>query len=139
MYKRSITYTNFDGEKVTKDHHFNLTKAEVIEMQLSAEDGLDKKIQRMSGTGDNGYIVSTLKDMILKSYGKMTEDGFIKSKEISAAFASSEAYSEFFMELIQNPEEQKAFFTGIMPKEVSATIKEQFDKVINEQPKISAV
>lgn len=129
MYKKSITFTNFDGESVTKDYYFNLTKAEVVEMQVSAEGGLDKRIQRMSGSGDQGYIVTTIKDMILRAYGKMTEEGFVKSKEISAAFASTEAYSNFFMELVENESEQKKFFLGIMPKEVSATVKEQFEKI----------
>lgn len=137
MYKKVITYQDFEGNEVTKTHYFNLTKAEVIEMQVSAEGGLDKRIERMSASGDTGYVVTTVKDMILKAYGKMTEDGFVKSKEISAAFASTEAYSNLFMELIQNEKEQQAFFIGIMPKEVSATVKEQFDK--NAKPTITEV
>lgn len=134
MYKKHIITKDYEGNKVEKDLYFNFTKAEVLEMQVSAEGGLDKRLQMMSSSGDTGYIVTTIKDMILKSYGKMTEDGFVKTKEIAAAFATTEAYSDFFMELVSNPKEQEAFFIGVMPKEVSATIKEQFKNL--EKPAV---
>lgn len=137
MYKKSITFENFEGESITKDFYFNLTKAEVLEMQLSAEGGLDKRLQRIVASGDQGQVITTIKDIILKSYGKRTDEGFIKSAEISAAFATTEAYSALFMELISDEKEQQAFFTGIMPKEVAAAVKEQFDK--NSAPAIEAV
>lgn len=139
MYKKSITFEDFEGNTITKDYYFNLTKAEVLEMQLSAEGGLDKRMQRIVGSNDQGKIITTIKDIILKSYGKRTDEGFVKSPEIAAAFSTTEAYSNLFMELVQDEKEQQAFFVGIMPKEVSASIKDEFAKNSVNTPKISVV
>jgi hypothetical protein len=117
MLKKLITYTDFDGNERKEEFYFNLTKAEVTEMEMSAEGGLSKTLQRIIETQDNKRIIETFKDLILRSYGEKSPDGkrFIKNQELRDAFAQTEAYSELFMELAMNAESAAAFVNGIVP------------------------
>ena len=45
MIKKTIKYVDFNGVERTEDHYFNLTKAEITEMQLGVKGGLDKYIE----------------------------------------------------------------------------------------------
>lgn len=116
MLKKTITYTDYDGEERTEDFYFNLNKAELAEMELSTQSGMKRLIERLQQERDNKKIVEIFKDIILRSYGEKSLDGkrFVKSKELSEAFAQTEAYSELFIELL-DAEKAAAFINGIMP------------------------
>ena len=115
--KKTINYTDYNGMERKEDFYFNLNKAEVAEMELSTEGGLAEMIQKIVSSKDTPSIVKIFKDLILKAYGEKTPDGkrFVKSKELSDAFAQTEAYSELFMELATDAETASAFVNGIMP------------------------
>ena len=117
MLKKTITYTDYDGNKRTEDFYFNLSKAEVAEMEMSAEGGLTKTLEKIVAEQDGKRIIEMFKNLILKAYGEKSLDGkrFIKSKELSEAFSQTEAYSELFMELAMNAEASAAFVNGIIP------------------------
>lgn len=117
MLKKTINYTDYNGMERKEDFYFNLNKAEVAEMELSTEGGLAGMIQKIVSSKDTPSIVKIFKDLILKAYGEKTPDGkrFVKSKELSDAFAQTEAYSELFMELATDAETASAFVNGIMP------------------------
>lgn len=121
MLKKTITYTDYDGNERTEDFYFNLSKAELMEMNLSAKGGLEKYIQAMIKAEDNAQIVATFKEILLKSYGEKSLDGkrFIKSKELSEEFSQTEAYSELFMQLITDDKSMADFINGVVPQEVS--------------------
>lgn len=117
MLKKTINYTDYNGMERKEDFYFNLNKAEVAEMELSTEGGLAEMIQKIVSSKDTPSIVKIFKDLILKAYGEKTPDGkrFVKSKELSDAFAQTEAYSELFMELATDAETASGFVNGIMP------------------------
>lgn len=117
MLKKTVTYVDYNGVERTEDFYFNLTKAEVAEMEMSVEGGFSKMLEEIVQSKDNVRIVELFKQMVLKSYGEKSPDGrrFVKSKEISEAFAQTEAYSELFIELALNEEAAAAFVNGIMP------------------------
>ena len=95
MLKKTITYTDYNGVERKEDFYFNLTKAELMEMEMSTEGGLAERIQKVVDTKDVPSIIKIFKDLVLKAYGEKSADGkrFIKSKELSEAFAQTEAYS----------------------------------------------
>lgn len=132
MYKTSVTFENFDGEKVTKDLYFNLTKAEITKLQLSYKQGFDKYVDEIihpiSGEPDPQKIMDLFEMLILKSYGVRTEDGFIKTPEKAQAFVTTEAYSELFMRLLQDEKAQTDFFMGIMPRDIAAQAMAELEK-----------
>ena len=117
MLKKTITYTDYNGVERTEDFMFNLTKAEILEMQLAKDGGMDAAIKKIVDAKDAPEIMKVFKDLILKSYGIVSDDGrrFIKSKEISDSFAQTEAFSMLFMELATDTDAASAFVNGIVP------------------------
>ncbi len=117
MLKKTVKYVDYNGVERVEDFYFNMTKAEVAEMEMSVEGGFSAMLKELVNSKDNVRIVQLFKEMVLKAYGEKSQDGrrFVKSKEISEAFAQTEAYSEIFMELALNEEAAAAFVNGIMP------------------------
>lgn len=117
MIKKTMTYTDYDGNQRTEDFYFNLTKAEVAEMEMSTAGGLDKMINRIIAEQDGKRIIELFKDLVLRSYGKKSDDGrrFIKSQELRDDFAQTEAYSDLFMELATDADAAAKFVNGIVP------------------------
>lgn len=117
MLKKTIKYIDYDGVERTEDFHFNLTQAEVTEMELSLEGGLVRKIEKIVASKDGTEIVKLFKEIILKAYGEKSADGkrFIKSVELSTAFSQTEAYSQLFMSLATDSDQAAAFINGIVP------------------------
>ena len=117
MLKKTITYKDYNGVERTEDFMFNLTKAEILEMQLTKDGGMDAAIKKIVDAKDAPEIMKVFKDLILKSYGIVSDDGrrFIKSKEISDSFSQTEAFSMLFMELATDTDAASAFVNGIVP------------------------
>lgn len=117
MLKKTITYNDYNGVERTEDFYFNLTKAEVLEMEMSATGGLAEWIRRVVAAQDQPAIIKLFKDLILKAYGEKSADGrrFVKSEEIADSFAQTEAYSILFMELATDAQAASDFVNGIVP------------------------
>ena len=117
MLKKTVTYVDYNGVERTEDFYFNLSKAEVTEMELSVEGGFSKMLEEIVKSNDNARILELFKEMVLKAYGEKSADGrrFVKSKELAEAFSQTEAYSEIFMELAMDEKAAAAFVNGIMP------------------------
>lgn len=123
MLKKTIPYTDYNGNKREEDCFFNLSKAEIMEMEMSTTGGLSEMIQNIVKTQDVPSIIKIFKDLILKSYGEKSPDGkrFIKSEELSTAFSQTEAYSVLFMELATNADVAAEFVNGIIPKDIDTS------------------
>lgn len=121
MLKKTMTYLDFDGNERTEDFYFNLTKAEILEMDLLAEGGLDKFLTKITQEQDSKRLVEMFKDLIYHSYGEKSLDGkrFVKTKEIQDAFTQTQAYSDLFMELATDEKAASAFVNGIVPSDLS--------------------
>lgn len=118
MLKKKIKYTDYDGNEREEEFLFNLTKAEIIEMELGMAGGMQNFIQKIIDTRDIPELASLWKKIILKAYGEKSADGkrFIKSEELSTAFTQTEAYSELYTELCTNTEAASEFMNAIIPK-----------------------
>jgi hypothetical protein len=118
MLVKKIGYTDYKGIKREDELYFNLSKAEVAEMELSHEGGLSAKIERIVATQNGGEIIALFKDLIIKSYGTISDDGkrFIKNDKLREEFLQTEAYSELFMELASDADAASAFVNGIIPQ-----------------------
>lgn len=121
MLKKTITYTDYNGNDRTEDHYFNLSKAEIMEMELSTTGGLAEMIKRIVAAQDQPAIIKIFKDLILKAYGEKSADGkrFIKSDELAIAFSQTEAYSQLFMELATDADAAAKFVNGIIPADAA--------------------
>lgn len=117
MITKTIKYTDYNGVEREEPFLFNLTKAELMEMEMSIEGGLTEMIQKIIKTQNSPEIIKIFKELILKAYGEKSADGrrFIKSKELSEAFSQTEAYSQLFMELATDDVKAAEFFNGVIP------------------------
>lgn len=118
MLTKPITYTDYDGVERTENFMFNLTKAEIAELNLTTEGGLQAAVQKIIDSRDVPEITKWFKKIIMMAYGEKSADGrrFIKSEELTENFLQTEAYSELFMELITDDNAAAAFVNGIIPK-----------------------
>ena len=117
MIKKTITYTDYDGNEVTEDYYFHLNKAEVIEMEASEDGAFSETLKRIAEEKNATLMMKTFKTLILKSVGIKSEDGkhFRKPEGFAEDFESSEAYSALFSELCTNVDEATRFISGILP------------------------
>lgn len=117
MLKKTITYTDYNGLERTEDFYFNLSKAEVMEMEMSTIGGISETIQKIVQANEAPAIIKIFKGLILKAYGEKSPDGkrFVKSDDISAAFSQTEAYSQLFMEFATDYNSAAQFVNGITP------------------------
>lgn len=127
MYKKTMTYVDFDGNERTEDFYFNLMKSEILEMELGVSGGLTGLIQRIVQAKDVPAIVAEVKKFILAAYGKKSPDGkrFIKSKEITEEFTQTEAYSKLFVELASDADAVAEFINQVVPEDVAKQMAEQ--------------
>ncbi len=132
MLKKTITYEDFNGVERKEDFYFNLSKAEIMEMQFGTVGGLDVMLKKIIDAKDVKSIIDTFKMLILKAYGIKSDDGrrFIKSEEIAKEFEQTEAYSILYMELASDDNAAAEFVNGIIPKDVATEVSNQM-KAIN--------
>jgi len=125
MLKREITYEDFDGEKVTGTFYFNLTKSEIIELEVAYSGGLQETLQLIIKTDNKKRLIEEFKRIILLAYGVKSEDGkrFIKNDELREEFSQTAAYDELFIELATNEESAAVFIKGIIPKDFAKEVE----------------
>lgn len=154
MLKRSITYENpFTGEKVTEEHYFHVSKADLVEMQLEEHNttyidkkghklvGMQAKIQRMTDSEDGRAIMTEIKDIIRRAYGVRDGDQHRKTKEISDEFLSSAAFSQLFFELCTDPTAAADFINAVIPSnldEIASEIQVRAEKAAQQHKYLQA-
>lgn len=119
MLKKTIAYTDFNGEKREEDFYFHFSHAEILEKELSVEGGLGAMLRRIINAQDTPSLVKLFKELVLDAYGEKSPDGkrFIKSEELKTAFAQTEAYSILFTKLAMDAEAAAEFFNALIPEE----------------------
>lgn len=128
MVKETITYVDYNGVERTEDFYFNLSKAEVMEMEMSITGGMTELIHRIVSTQDIPAIMKIFKDLLLKAYGQKSADGrgFIKvdkdGHRLADDFAQTEAYSQLFVELATNADKAAKFINGIIPSDKNSVV-----------------
>lgn len=127
MIKKTYTYSDYNGVQCTEDFYFNLSKTELIEMDSEYPEGFSERIKQVMESDDKKEMIRIFKDLILRSYGKKSEDGkrFIKSKEITEGFEQSPAFDEIFMEIGFNSESASNFVNGLIPSDLQNAVKSQ--------------
>lgn len=120
MLKKTITFEDFDGNERTEDFYFNLTEAELTDLELSVSGGFGSLIDKITKTQDVPEIMKIFKQIIKLSYGVKSPDGrkFEKSEAIYNDFAQTNAFSQLYMELASNEQKAGDFINGILPKKL---------------------
>ncbi len=136
MIAKTIKYKDYNGVDREEKFFFNLTQAEITEMEMSVDGGLAETIKRVIDAKSQPEIIKIFKELILKAYGEKTADGkrFRKIDDeghpLSIAFSETEAYSKLFMELATDDSKAAEFIEGILPADID---KKALDEEIKKQ------
>jgi len=132
MIKETITYEDFNGNQRTEDFYFNLTKAEITEMQLSTTGGFDEMVKKIIAAQDTPALIDIFKKLVLKAYGEKSDDGkrfMKKGGALAEEFAETNAYSELFMKLATDSDAAIRFINGVVPADLAQEAAKQGDIV----------
>lgn len=123
MLKKTIKYKDYNSVTREEDFYFNLSKAELMKMEMSTAGGFAEMLNRIISAQDVPALINIFEDLILRAYGEKSPDGkkFIKSEELSDAFKQTEAYSILFMELVTDAEAASVFVNGIIPADLDTS------------------
>lgn len=133
MYKYTVKYHDYNDVEREEDLYFNLTKAELMRMEMSQAGGMEAMLQQIIKEQDNKKIYAMFEEIVQSSYGVKSLDGrkFIKNQEVLDDFVQTEAYSEIVMHMLEDPDFANEFIRGIFPVD----IQEQMAKNGNTLPK----
>lgn len=124
MLKKTITFEDFNGAMCTEDHYFNLTTAELTELQLSKDGGFDNYLKKIVDAQNIPELSKAFKEIILLSYGVKSDDGkrFVKKApdghRLADDFVDSAAYSALYTELFTNDAAAADFVNSIIPANI---------------------
>jgi hypothetical protein len=115
MFKQTIDYTDFNGNERKEDFYFHLSLPEVTRIEAEIGTSLDEHTRDLVARHNINELLKFLEKVVLTAYGQKTSDGksFRKSKELREEFEYSQAYAEFFEQLLTNPELAQKFGSGV--------------------------
>ena len=132
MLKKTIRYTDFDGNEATVDAYFNLTKTECIDLNLEYEEegGLIGRIKKLiiERAEDENEMprkpaVDFVKLLIDRAYGVRPKDDpslFLKEddngKPLYKKFKQSAAYDAYVYALLSGEESLDEFAANVLPQ-----------------------
>ena len=117
MIKRTITYTNFNGEEKTRDCYFHLSQEKLTQLQVNYPGGFGEAIKQATETQDLQALFNVFRTLILTSYGEKSEDGesFIQNEKLSEQFSYTPAYAKLYEELMANDTAASDFINAVIP------------------------
>jgi hypothetical protein len=130
MLKKPIKYKDFDEQDVEEEFYFNISEAEVIELEHEHKGGMSGWLEELVKIEDNRQMFAELKKIILLSYGEKSPDGkqFLKKdsegRPLSAQFEQSAAYNALMFEIFSDEGNAAAFLTGVFPERVRKEMAE---------------
>lgn len=131
MLEKNITYTDYNGETVTEKFCFSLNKAELIEMELTTQDGVREQMTRLLAEDDKAEILKIFKKVLLDSIGRRSEDGrlFIKNDKIREEFEASPAFGDMLVEFYSNENAMADFLVAIVPSDLAEAVAKGVETV----------
>lgn len=127
MLTKTIKFTDFNDVERKEEFCFNLTKSEIMKLDLTTYGGLYARLQKIVDSPDIPTLTGIFEDFIMRSYGEKSDDGkhFDKGEDFSLfkKFKTTPAYDILFMELLQDSNTAADFILGILPKDVRAQLE----------------
>jgi len=126
MFKKTITFTDFNDQKQTQDFYFHFSKSDLVAL---ASDGttMMERIERIMKANDGRAILNEFRAIVSQACGVRSEDGarFIKSPEAQSVLMDSPAFDELLMELATNAEASAEFVRQLIPEKLQNEVMEQ--------------
>lgn len=137
MYKKTVTYTDYNDNERTEDFYFSFTKAELLDKQMGVAGGYAAVIDNIAKTKDLPAMIKIFKELVMEGYGVKSDDGrrFVKSEELTREFMETPAFSEIYMGLVTDDKAAAEFINKAFP----STLIAEIEKVKKENPTVSNI
>ena len=124
MYSETMTFTDFDGVQRTEKFYFNLTKQEVLKMDICEEGGMVKSLEKIIAESDGKRLYQRFEAIVDTAYGQKSLDGrrFMKSEGILNNFKQTNAYSDLIIKLATDAKYAANFMNSILPVADNAAV-----------------
>ena len=118
MLRKSIKYTDYNGNAREEDFYFDISEVELTRMNFTTEGGLEPLLQRIIATQDLPRLWDYFEKIVQMAYGVRSLDGkyFTKDETELKKFMSCPAYNNLIMELVSSADAAAAFVNGIIPQ-----------------------
>lgn len=118
MYAKTIEYDDFNGIKRKETFLFNISEAEVIDLEMTTEEGYLEMLYRIIDAKDKTLLYKEFKRFITSSYGRKSDDGraFLKKEAWTEEFMATPAFSVLISELMTDADKAGEFINAILPK-----------------------
>lgn len=130
MFKKEVTYTNFEDQEITETCWFSLSEADILELQLAPKEGLQEYMEHIMAEIDDHRteVLAFIKQVLLKAYGVRREIGgkaiFTKTADDLLIFQYSGAFDAVYTELLKHPEEIYTFMRLAAPSKYRESLAE---------------
>lgn len=130
MVRKNITYVDFDGQERTDAFYFNLSEAELMDIELDYGGNMSAAMNTMLERHDVKGVLGVIAKMIRKAYGEKTADGkrFMKNQELTDSFVTTEAYSTLLIELLNDENELEKFMAAVMPSKMREEVEKKLEE-----------
>ena len=135
MFKKKITYVDYNDQERTEDFYFNLSRSELIMLETTTPGGYAAMLQRIVDSNDQRQLMEEFTNLIKMSYGVKSEDGkhFIKNEEVVNDFLNSAAFDQMFLEFFTDENAASDFANGVIPKKLMDNISGKNLSVVGGQ------
>jgi hypothetical protein len=133
--KRTIRFTDINGEQQEQEYYFALDLDDAVEMRLVNKGAeLESYLTKIFKEVNVPEIVKTMKDMLFASVGRREGNLMIKDENVKREFMYGGAYKQLFNELMEEMDKGAAeFFISIMPEQVQKQINEESARVYTKE------
>lgn len=133
MISKTIKYVDYNGVEKEETHWFNMSRADLLDLEADTEGGWENTIRKLINEQDGRKAYKFFEKFVKDSYGVKTEDGrFDKDPKYLKAFRNSEAYSELIWGLVEHPDEAADFINGIVASVKKTTDAIDIDKAAKQ-------
>lgn len=118
MLRKKVKYEDLNGVEREEVFDFNLTEAELINLQNEVPGGFDSMLEGIAKAENGPAVYRELERIIGQSYGIATDDGrnIDKNPEHFRLFKTSPAYAALIMNLMEEDGAMENFLDSIMPR-----------------------
>lgn len=130
MIKKTVKYTDFNGDEQTTDVYFHLSKSEIADMELTTEGGWGAKLEAIATSDDPKQILGQVRSILEMSYGVKSDDGqrFSKTPELWQNFTETPAFDALYFELVTDGDAAAQFMNGLMPADLLAMAQKRAEE-----------
>jgi hypothetical protein len=133
MFKKTITFEDFNGVEHTKDFYFHIPSPEVTAWLQPGSEFM-QRLDRVQKSDQVTQVLAFYKDIITQACGVRSEDGmrFIQTPEAKSELIDSPALDELLLELMLNPAGPFNFLKNLLPKKILDKVGDDIEQAIKE-------